>query len=127
MKRGQPTRCLTWSGLIFLLFLLATAVNSVPLAPDFFGLNCGGESIGTRFFNEQYSWLVGGVTNTDADSKPNVFVAGAEPKNAEILKTNRYARSTYTGKWGYRIPVENPGIFECTVHFAEIETKVSAS
>lgn len=91
--------------------VLATSVG--PRVPPSFNINCGGDSVG-RFIAEDHEWLVGLTSTFSVD---NATIGGAERQNAPIYPSHRFG--TLQSTWGYNIPVEQPGVYGCTAHFAE--------
>lgn len=89
----------------------------MTLAPPQININCGGEAVG-RFQAEDPTWLVG---QTMQYSVPHAIIGGAEEKNAPMYITHRYG-TQHGLPWGYDIPVEQPGTYACTLHFAETYT-----
>lgn len=82
--------------------------------PPAFNINCGGPKIGNRFVADDFGWIVG---TTSAFVKNDAIIGGAEEKNKPMYKSHRY--SDGPAMWGYNIPVAVPGVYGCTVHFAE--------
>ncbi|CDF35139.1 unnamed protein product [Chondrus crispus] len=80
-------------------------------------VNAGGEAVG-RFQAEDDSWIFGPTSFWDGP--PGVVIGGAEERNAPALISQRYGLDGAV--WGYRIPVEKPGIYACSVHFAETDS-----
>ena len=94
--------------------------EAVPLAPPELNVNFGVEQKLGRFMPDQYQWLVGGVAATDQFVKANAVIGGADPVNLVMYKSHRYGKLTFGNKpWGYDIPFSKPGVYNCTVHFAE--------
>lgn len=81
--------------------------------PPEFNINSGGAAVG-RFVAEDPAWIVG---ETSAFELPSADIGGAEDKNKPMYKSHRYG--TAASAWGYDIPVAEPGVYDCTVHFAE--------
>lgn len=88
--------------------------DSVPRVPPSFNINSGGRS-DDRFITDAGAWIVG-YTKTYA--KNNAQIGGAEDRNRIMYKSNRFGAESTT--WGYDIPVQQPGIYNCTAHFAEL-------
>lgn len=91
------------------------------LAPPDININCGGPAVG-RFAAEDYAWIVG---NTDQFIKADAVIGGAEPKNEPMYHSHRYGMQA--APWGYDIPVEKPGVYGCTAHFAETASEAFSS
>lgn len=88
---------------------------NIPRVPSEFNINSGGPS-DSRFLADHSTWLVGlteTFTNNDA------LIGGAEDKNLIMYKSHRFGVDG--ASWGYDIPVADPGVYGCTVHFAEID------
>lgn len=95
-----------------LLYSIRQAPPSTRVPPQF-NINSGGRAVG-RFIREKPAWLVG---NTTAFAQPTIVIGGAEDKNLPMYKSLRYGNGG--SAWGYDIPVMEPGLYDCTVHFAE--------
>ena len=94
--------------------------QAVPLAPPDLNVNFGAETKLGRFMPDQYPWLTGGIAATDRFNKANAVIGGADPINEVMYKSHRYGKLSFGNKpWGYDIPVAEPGVYNCTVHFAE--------
>lgn len=85
-----------------------------PRAPPAFNLNSGGP-VDARFNLPDHPWLVG-YTSTFSD--PSAVIGGAERRNLPMYNSNRFGVAASV--WGYDIPVEQPGLYNCTAHFAEL-------
>lgn len=75
--------------------------------------NIGGGAFG-KFEADPVDWIIG---ETAAFEIPEAMIGGAEPQNADAYKSHRYGLVGST--WGYDFAVETPGIYDCTLHYAE--------
>lgn len=80
-------------------------------------INAGGPELG-RFVAEDYAWIFG--TTSFWEGPKGVEIGGAEEKNAPALVSQRYGVDGST--WGYRIPIQIPGLYACSLHFAETDS-----
>ncbi|CAN8072662.1 unnamed protein product [Agarophyton chilense] len=83
-------------------------------------VNCGGPSLG-RFVadtTEDYSWIRGETSMWEGPE--GVVIGGAQPQDAPAVLSHRYGVAG--SQWGYTIPVLHPGIYDCSLHFAETDT-----
>lgn len=89
-------------------------------APALFELsiNCGGPAIG-RFIAEDYSWIVGKTSMWEGP--PGITIGGTEERNREAVKSHRYGLNG--GAFGYRIPIDRPGTYECSFYFSETDSE----
>lgn len=94
---------------------ITTPPAGVPLGDVKLNINAGGMSVG-RFVADDARWLVGSSTTTL--QSPDARIAGAETHNVPIYRSTRFA--TAGAAWGYDIPMQRPGVYDCTAHFAEI-------
>lgn len=117
-----PRACASCAVLVSALLFSCAAVSAAPVVrlvegasrvPPNFNINCGGEAVG-RFIAEDYRWIVG---KTSFFRVPDAIIGGAEEKNLPMYKSHRYG--VQNDEWGYDIPVQKPGVYGCTVHFAE--------
>eukprot|EP00178_Gracilaria_changii_P002989 TRINITY_DN1438_c0_g1_i1.p1 TRINITY_DN1438_c0_g1~~TRINITY_DN1438_c0_g1_i1.p1 ORF type:complete len:815 (-),score=167.19 TRINITY_DN1438_c0_g1_i1:5681-8125(-) len=96
----------------------------VPTTPEltFVGndvdVNCGGPAIG-RFVQEEDSWIRGATSMFGGPE--GVVIGGAEERNTPALISHRYGLEG--SEWGYTIPVDNPGMYDCSLHFAETDSE----
>lgn len=102
--------------------LTLTTAERLSLAPPDLNINCGGNAVG-RFQGEDLGWIVG---DTDKFEKVDAVIGGAELKNEPMYHSHRYGVDPNM-PWGYDIPVEQPGVYACTVHFAETATEAFQS
>lgn len=89
------------------------AESTPGMAGANFNYNCGGEVSGD-FMADPVEWVVGETATFEI---PTAVIGGAEKEIAPIYKSHRYGLLGST--WGYDIPLETPGLYNCTVHFAE--------
>ena len=80
-----------------------------------FAYNVGGGAHGD-FQADPTEWIVADG-DTAAFEIPEAPVVGALTEPLDIYKSHRYGPNAIT--WGYDIAVENPGIYTCTLHYAE--------
>ncbi len=112
------------AALTMLLLLIALhafcliAVNAKVGSLTSVNINFGGSNIGDRFVSENLSDLWG---ETIAFEKEAAVIGGAEDKNRDALKSHRYG-SVPDGAWGYNINGLRPGVWECSLHWAEISS-----
>lgn len=124
---GSLPRLLAVVGPLLLLFLFAIAdaarlpfiralsrQTDVPRVPPSFNLNSGGPDVGR--FVEDLPWVVG---ETGASDIPDASIGGADEINLPTYNSHRFGVDGST--WGYDIPVRRPGVYGCTVHFAETD------
>lgn len=81
-------------------------------------INFGGKSIRDRFVTENLGDLWG---ETIAYENENAMIGGAEERNRASLQSHRYG-SVPGGAWGYNINGLRAGLWECSLHWAEIST-----
>lgn len=96
----------------------ASMADGVAVAGTEVNINCGGEAIG-RFSAEDFSWIRGRTSQWEGP--PGVVIGGAEEKNTPAVKSHRYGVDG--SDWGYVIPLENPGIYDCSLHFSETDSQ----
>lgn len=78
-----------------------------------FYINCGGDGV-AEFQPDYFHWLVG---ETSSFQKPQIAIAGAELGSEKVYKSHRYG--LFHTKFGYNLPIKSPGIYMCTLLFAE--------
>lgn len=88
--------------------------SNIPRVPPSFNINAGGQN-SSRFVSDDGPWIVGATSSFVSEESE---IGGAEPKNLLMYFSNRYG--THATIWGYDIPVERPGVYNCTAHFAEL-------
>lgn len=88
-----------------------SSLDSVP--PSEININCGGPSLGR--FDADSTAFVDGNTSIFTVNTP---IGGAEKQNEPALRSHRYGLDGTA--FAYHIPVPTPGVYECTLHFAEI-------
>eukprot|EP00177_Eucheuma_denticulatum_P005364 GFKZ01009757.1.p1 GENE.GFKZ01009757.1~~GFKZ01009757.1.p1 ORF type:complete len:782 (+),score=108.35 GFKZ01009757.1:422-2767(+) len=81
-------------------------------------INAGGPEVG-RFSAEDYDWIFG--TTSMWGGPEGIQIGGAEEKNVPALISQRYGVDGST--WGYRIPIDTPGVYACSLHFAETDSE----
>lgn len=113
--------------------MIASEKSSVNMdAPDM-ELEASPEARGeNRRINETLiAYNIGGATFGEFSADPadsvigetatfeirNALIAGAEPGMKELYKSHRYGMLGST--WGYDLTIENPGMYECILHYAE--------
>lgn len=79
--------------------------------------NAGGPEVG-RFLAEDLAWIFGSTSQWGGPM--GAQIGGAERKNKPALISHRYGLDG--ASWGYRIPVEISGVYDCSVHFAETDS-----
>lgn len=80
-------------------------------------INAGGPAIG-RFLAEDFAWIFGDTSQWGGPE--GIEIGGAEQKNTPALISQRYGVDGAT--WGYNIPIEMPGLYNCSLHFAETDS-----
>lgn len=89
-----------------------------PVPGTEININAGGPEVG-RFSAEDYDWIFG--TTSMWAGPEGIEVGGAEEKNVPALISQRYGVDGST--WGYRIPIDTPGLYACSLHFAETDSE----
>ncbi|KAI0559589.1 Malectin [Gracilaria domingensis] len=79
-------------------------------------VNCGGPAVG-RFAEEDFAWIRGSTSFFGGPE--GVVIGGAEEQNTPALISHRYGLDG--SEWGYTIPVDTPGTYDCSLHFAETD------
>lgn len=95
----------------------ANAASGALIVGTEININAGGPEFG-RFVAEDYAWIFG--TTSFWDGPDGVEIGGAEKKNAPALMSHRYGVDGST--WGYRVPIQLPGLYACSLHFAETDS-----
>lgn len=92
-------------------------VGAEPMAGEMpeLGYNIGGGATPNgKFEADPIEYIVGETSFFEID---DAVIGGADPENVEIYKSHRYGMLGST--WGYDIPVDTPGNYDCTLHYAE--------
>ena len=93
-----------------------TSDGGVSISGTEININCGGPAVG-RFLAEDYNWIRGTTSSWLGPDGAREALQGAEDKNVPALTSQRYGVDQST--WGYDIPIDMPGIYDCSLHFAE--------
>lgn len=95
-------------------------IESVPRLPPSFHINSGGPGVAGLRSDQSHtlSWIIGRTFPFVNDSAEP---AGANPAISPLYKSHRF--SLNSSIWGYNIPFVNSGLYHCTAHFAEIDSK----
>eukprot|EP00178_Gracilaria_changii_P006879 TRINITY_DN22273_c0_g1_i1.p1 TRINITY_DN22273_c0_g1~~TRINITY_DN22273_c0_g1_i1.p1 ORF type:complete len:256 (+),score=42.46 TRINITY_DN22273_c0_g1_i1:581-1348(+) len=91
---------------------LATSTDSTASVP-FFSYNVGGDAFG-QVQADPVQYVVG---ETLVFNMPDALISGANAALEPVYKSHRYGM--LGSVWGYDLPVSNPGIYTCKLHYCE--------
>lgn len=78
-----------------------------------FKINCAGDASGA-YASDFYQWTTGASSSYH---NTHIAVAGSASLPSLVFQSHRYGLNSHP--WSYNLPIEKPGVYHCSLHFAE--------